>query len=374
MGVYKSDKETKDGRKWFFRTRYTDLTGEVKHYSSGKYKTRQKACEEERAFLLSLTDKIDYNEMTMQDLYAKYLEYQQDIVKQTTLHSYHKRWEYLQEFGKVKVATLNSSHYELFRKMLLKKNISDDYRNDIQKFLKILLNFAMKMYSLNLTEFYKKIRGFKNPNAPMKEEMAFYTFEEYSRFRAVEEELLYKCAFDLLYYCGLRRGELLGLSWKNVDLERREIRIRDNVVRDCANGRYLITTPKTKSSIRTVPLTQALADELRLLKEESQKKFGFKNSWFVLGYEEPIPFGRLRDRKRKNSAKARLKEIRLHDFRHSCASLLISKGANITLVAKYLGHTKIDETLNTYSHFFKSDLNSLVESLDQIQQETNSSC
>lgn len=60
------------------------------------------------------------------------------------------------------------------------------------------------------------------------------------------------------------------------------------------------------------------------------------------------------------------KQIRIHDFRHSCASLLINNGANITMVVSYLGHTKIDETLNTYSHMFKDKLNNIVETIDKL--------
>ena len=61
---------------------------------------------------------------------------------------------------------------------------------------------------------------------------------------------------------------------------------------------------------------------------------------------------------------ARVKDIRIHDFRHSCASLLIDSGANITLVAKYLGHTKIDENLNTYSHMYQNRLENIVQIIE----------
>ena len=64
-----------------------------------------------------------------------------------------------------------------------------------------------------------------------------------------------------------------------------------------------------------------------------------------------------------------LKQIRLHDFRHSCASLLISRGANITLVGRYLGHTKIDETLNTYSHMFKNKLDDIVGTINRLNNQ-----
>ena len=64
--------------------------------------------------------------------------------------------------------------------------------------------------------------------------------------------------------------------------------------------------------------------------------------------------------------KAGLKRIRIHDFRHSCASLLVNNGANITVIAKYLGHTKIEETLNTYTHLFNFALNEVVDLIDNL--------
>ena len=75
----------------------------------------------------------------------------------------------------------------------------------------------------------------------------------------------------------------------------------------------------------------------------------------------------LANRKNANCEKAGVKQIRLHDFRHSCASLLINKGANIQVVAKYLGHTKIEETLKTYSHLFISTLDEIINVIDTLE-------
>lgn len=72
-------------------------------------------------------------------------------------------------------------------------------------------------------------------------------------------------------------------------------------------------------------------------------------------------------RRTKLATLAGLKVIRIHDFRHSCASLLINNGANVTLVTKYLGHTKIEETLNTYTHLFNSVLNEVVNLIDKLE-------
>ena len=81
---------------------------------------------------------------------------------------------------------------------------------------------------------------------------------------------------------------------------------------------------------------------------------------------QPITKSAIRDRKNKNCKLAGVKQIRIHDFRHSCASLLINNGANVTMVAKYLGHTKIDETLNTYSHMFKGKLDNIVDTINKL--------
>lgn len=79
----------------------------------------------------------------------------------------------------------------------------------------------------------------------------------------------------------------------------------------------------------------------------------------------------LLDRKTKNAFMVRVKDIRIHDFRHSCASLLIDSGANITLVAKYLWHTKIDKTLNIYSHMYQNRHDTIVNIIELQNSRLN---
>lgn len=74
------------------------------------------------------------------------------------------------------------------------------------------------------------------------------------------------------------------------------------------------------------------------------------------------------DRKNKNCEKAGVKQIRLHDFRHSCASLLIYKGASINMVSKFLGHSKIEETLNTYTHLYSNALSDITNLIDEMNE------
>ncbi len=87
------------------------------------------------------------------------------------------------------------------------------------------------------------------------------------------------------------------------------------------------------SSYRTIPIPNFLLDYLKRLYDECNTYYNFNDNWYVFGDVDPMA----------NVFKAGVKVIRIHDFRHSCASLLIDSGANITLVAKYLGHSKIDK-------------------------------
>lgn len=133
------------------------------------------------------------------------------------------------------------------------------------------------------------------------------------------------------------------------------------------HGFWQLTTPKTRTSARTLPMPDILVEDLRQLKEENKKhQHLFTNKFFVLGDNNPLHPHNLRITKNKFAADAGIKQIRIHDFRHSCASLLINNGANIMIVAKYLGHAKIDETLNTYSHLFKNKMDDIVNLMNKL--------
>ena len=173
--------------------------------------------------------------------------------------------------------------------------------------------------------------------------------------------------FEILYFCGLRKGELRGLTWKNIDLVNKVLSVKKQITdRGGTVKDFQFSTPKTKSSIRTLPPNKVLLNDLKLLKEQASKEHGFNDDYFVIGDAFPISSNTISLRKNRNCKLADVPQIRIHDFRHSCASLLVNNGANITVIAKYLGHTKIEETLNTYTHLFNSALNEVVNLIDKL--------
>lgn len=359
---------TKDGRKWIYEVRYKDVFGKPQYKGSKKFHTKKEAQKAEREFLDSIDTDAIANEMTFKELCDKHFEYQQDKVKVTTLRNYMKRRQHLVMFDSIKLKDLNIEHFEEWKKNINKLDMETSTKNDLYKYLKCILNYGSKWYNYNFTSMYNKMTNFNNPNE-MPKEMEFWTKDEFDKFIAVETDLRFKAAFETLYYCGLRSGELRGLTWYDVNLESKELSVNKNITVNLDGKKYIVTTPKTKSSYRTIPMPDVLVDDLIKLREMQNNYYDFNNKWYVFGSYEPLVKSALRDRKNKDCKLAGVKQIRIHDFRHSCASLLINNGANITMVAKYLGHTKIDETLNTYTHMFRNKLDDIVGTINRLNNK-----
>lgn len=367
----KKNEVTKDGRSWFVDLSYTDLLGRRHRYHSRKFDSRRDARDHEAEFKLKVKNATDYSDMTFKDLIEEHYKYQEDKVKVTTLKNYQTMRPFLEPLDNLKLTTFNIRHYEMWRQTVNAKNISTTYKNGLYKYLKTLLNFGTKWYDINFYKIYSKMTNFTNPNE-RKKEMLFYTHQEFQKFLSAEDDLKYRCLFQTLFYCGLRNGELRGLSWEDIDFNKRTLTVNKNVVKvpnDKTDKNYTITSPKTSSSYRTIPIPLFLINDLERLYDKDSNYYGFKDNWFIFGNIDPIPDSTLRDRKTKNAFYAGVKDIRIHDFRHSCASLLIDSGANITLVAKYLGHTKIDETLNTYSHMYQNRLDTIVNIIENQNEK-----
>ena len=359
---------TKDGRKWIFQTRYKDLSGNTKKYKSKKFLTKKEAIEAERVFLLQLDKYRPDNDMTFKNLYTAFYEYQEDKVKETTLNTYKDRMRYMALLDNIKCKEFNLQHYEAWRKKILEYKLANRTRNYIYKFLKTIMNFGNKWYGINFNEIYPKMTNFTDPNE-RKKEMDFYTFEEFNQFISVEDDLKYRCFFKTLYFCGLRKGEIRALNWNDIDFKNNTLSVNKGISDNVNGKRYVISSPKTKSSNRTLPLPKDVISELKELKQNQMKFTNYKDTWFVFGGELPLGDDAIRRRKIRNCKLAKVKQIRTHDFRHSCASLLINNGADITLVAKFLGHSKIDETLNTYSHMFENKLNNIIGIIDNLNDK-----
>ena len=364
---------TKDGRSWFVDLAYKDLLGKRHRYHSKKFATRREAKDHEAEYKMKIKNQNEFTDLTFKDLIQEHYQYQQDKVKVTTISNYRNMMVYLEPLENIKLESFNIRHFEMWRQFMNSKSISTRYKNGVYKYLKALMNFGTKWYDINFIKVYNKMTNFTNPNE-RKKEITFYTLEEFQRFLSVETNLKFRCTFQTLFYCGLRNGELRGLTWNDINFNRSTLTVNKNIVKvpDPKTGKpYTITSPKTSSSYRTIHIPNFLLKDLFDLYNDDANYYGFRDSWYVFGNIDPLAATTLLDRKTKNAFMARVKDIRIYDFRHSCASLLIDSGANITLVAKYLGHSKIDETLNTYSHMYQNRLDTIVNIIELQNSKLN---
>lgn len=330
--------------------------------------TKREAQEAETEFLIKSQNEASVSAITFNQLIDLFIENSSTRVKDTTMYGYKNKRPYLDTITNVKLKDFNIDLYKRWRQYISSCNISTRYKNDIYKFLKSLLNYATDWYGFRFLHVYRKIHNFNNPNEPPKE-MLYFTYDEFQKFLFVEKNIKFRCAWQLLYYCGLRIGELKGITWKNIDFENRTVSINKQITQQSCRSKWTFSPPKTAKNNRVLPLTKVFLNDLETLKKsDSELLFGFNDSYFVIGDIVPQISSTITAKKNRNCKLAGVKQIRIHDFRHSCASLLIYKGANINTVSKFLEHTKIEETLNTYTHLYKNALTDITSLIDDMNE------
>lgn len=369
----KENKRTRDGRSWVFIQYSKGLDGKRHQYQSQAYFTKEEATKAELEYLDKYKDVEVNPHMTFKEAYTLYYEYQKDKIKDSTLKTYRDRIKYMGLLDNIELVNLNWEHYQKWRSQMNKTNLCDKYKTDIQKFIKQVLNFAEKQWDFNLRKFYNKLEPFKTPGA-IKKEMDFYEPQEFFQYISVINDLRDKCLFETLYYCGLRRSEARGLQWRHIDFKNHTLTIAQQVLNlagNNASSSWYIASPKTESSNRTIPIPEVLLKDLAELKKSNERFSKFKQTWFVFGDDVPITYHQIYSRNNNYCKKAGLRHIRIHDFRHSCASALISASAPITAVSNYLGHSETTETLETYTHLVKKDYANVPKFFDSLEKDFN---
>ena len=194
---------------------------------------------------------------------------------------------------------------------------------------------------------------------PAPKKVNFWTPEEYKCFSdAIRDNIELFTAFEILFYTGMRKGELLALTPGDIDFQEKKIAINKTLA--YVDGKYTIQPPKTPKSNRIIDIPQFLLDEI---KDYMAKIYGMD------------PDDRLFSRSRvwlgealtRVCKRINLRPIRVHDLRHSHASLLINLGANPLMIAERLGHDDVKMTMNTYSHLFQSHREEIIEKLEKIK-------
>ena len=365
MAVYETKNPTKDGRKYYFRIKYKDIFGVTHDYSSQKFKRRIDAINEEAKYRIKVSNQeVCTSNITFHQIFLEYKENLSKKIKKQTMIKKENLYKHLKSIDNLKINDFDLQKYKQLHNYIESMNFSIAWSNKILELLKALIRYSSKYYNTS-DSMLKFIENFKEVNV-FKKEMDFFTYEEYLQFDHVIDDFEFHVFFEILYFLGLRQGEAQALTWKDINFEKNEIFINKTLTTKIKGEKWTISTPKTKSSIRTLPLTKNIQNDLKSMLNTARQYKDFSNNWFIFGNTRPFVETTIQNKKNLYCDEGVGRRIRVHDFRHSCASLLINKGATIALVSKYLGHSNISITLNTYTHMYKNELENVTNILDRL--------
>ena len=341
---------------WYASFYYEDWTGKkVKKMKRG-FPTKREALEWERTFLQQQTADL---EMTFENFVAVYVADMKGRIKENTWgtkeHILYKKL--VPYFGKRKMCDIHSKEVIAWQNEMLNyrdkngKPYSPVYLKTLHNQLSAVFNHAVRHYNLKVNPAAQA----GNMGKPKGREMLFWTKAEYLKFaEAMMDKPLSYYAFEMLYWCGIREGELLALTPADFDFEKGTVSINKSYQR--LNGQDLITTPKTEKSNRVITMPQFLAEEIQ----------DYIKLLYGIGPDDrmfTVTKSYLHREMDRGAKEAGVPRIRIHDIRHSAVSLLIDMGFSATAIADRVGHESIDITYN-YAHLFPSKQAEMADKLN----------
>lgn len=360
MPVYKD----KNG-KWYAMTRYTDFTGERKQKCQRGFETKREAAAWEAQFRLKKRADVD---MTLNSFFELYSQDIKPRLKENTWMTKESiiRGKILPYLGERKLSEITAKDIVDWQNAIRRLPginggvLSSTYLKTIHNQMSAMFNHAIRYYQLPLNP--ARIAG--GIGKEESREMKFWTKEEYLKFAEVMmEKPIYYYAFEVLYWTGIREGELLALTPGDFDFERRTLRINKSYQR--LKGRDVITSPKTDAGVRVIAIPGFLCEEM---KDCLRMFYHIDSTERIFRMTKKGLFNSMKS----GSEKAGVPKIRVHDLRHSHVSLLINQGFTAFEIGKRIGHSGERITYH-YAHLFPSKQTHMADFLDsQWEQGRNS--
>ena len=345
---------------WYVMARYVNWKGERKQKCKRGFATKKEAQEWERMFQLQNSSDMDMSFEAFTELYIR--DMKSRLKENTWLTKEHIiRTKILPYFGKLKISEISTKEVIAWQNEMLayrdekKKPYSQTYLKTLHNQLSAIFNHAVRYYELRSNPAAKA----GNMGSEEHKEMLFWTKEEYQRFA---EEMMDKpisyYAFQMLYWTGIREGELLALTPADFDFDRGTVKISKTYQR--LKGKDVITSPKTKKSNRTIQMPDFLCEEMQ---EFFKMQYGLKKKDRIF----TITKSYLHREMDRGAEAAGVKRIRIHDIRHSHISLLIDMGFSAVAIADRVGHESIEITYR-YAHLFPSKQKEMASKLDDLNK------
>lgn len=354
MPAYKD----KDRNTWYSSFRYKDWTGKTRSKTKRGFNTKREAQTFESQFKLKQSNELD---MLVSDFYSIYMDYCTRRLKLNTVKTKEQIFEtkILPFFENKKMNEITPAMVTAWQNIILDErddlgnSYSQTYLKSIHNQLSALFNHACKFYNLPKNP----ARTVGNMGREESEEVEIWNVEEFNKFISViESKPLSSCAFKILFWGGLRLGELLALTVEDFDFVEDKISINKSYQR--IDGKDVITAPKTIKSNRIVGMPKSIMAEVNNLISctygisKTDRVFTFSKSYLYHEVE-------------RGCKASGVKRIKVHALRHSAISLLIEKGFSAVDIANRVGHESIDITLR-YAHMFPSKQDEMKQTLEEV--------
>lgn len=347
----------KNNNTWKAVFYYTDYQGNKKQKFKRGFKTKKEALEWEREFLLKAEFSITMAFQSLYDLYMEDLKYR---IRENTYNTknYIIKIKILPFFEKLSLEKITPIVVRKWQNDLLSsinKNgepYSQTYIKTINNQLVAIFNYAVKYHGLKVNPCHLAGSiGKKNAD-----EMNIWNIEDFNKFVILlKHKPISYTGFYILFWTGLRIGELLALTFNDINLDKKTISINKSYQR--ISGKDVITLPKTPKSKRILDIPDSLNSIIKnyvdmLYKpKKNERLFPVTKHLFS---NDMILY----------SKKANIKKIRIHDLRHSHTSFLFNNGVDALSIAKRLGHEKVQTTLDIYTHLYKETDDKVLEILN----------
>ena len=351
MPAYKDTNGT-----YFVSFYYEDFRGVKKRKMKRGFARRRDALDWERRFLLQSTADLS---MKFSDFVEIYRNDKQMRIRESTWESKNNMIDLkiLPYFKDRPINAIEPKDIIAWQNeiMNLKKPngepYSTTYLKSIHSQLSAIFNHAVRYYRLQKNP--AEIVG--NMGKDSHKEMLFWTKDEYLKFaKVVMDKPTSYHAFEVLYWCGIRLGELLALTASDFNFERQTMTISKSLQN--IKGNIIITPPKTPKSNRTIKIPQFLVDEMQ---DYIKSLYGLEPDDRIF----PISKAYLHHEMNRGAKAAGVKRIRIHDLRHSHVSLLIEMGFSAVAIAERVGHESIDITYR-YAHLFPTKQTEMANRLN----------
>lgn len=333
------------GNRWECRIRLAE--GQVSFYGRTQAEAQAKADEarRERRFVAS-------HAPTTRDWLATWLGLIRGSVAVATWRTYerHGRLYIVPSIGDVRVDVMTPEDVDRLH-AYASRRVTGNTSAQIHRTLSIALNAASR-------RGYRVTGALQAVDRPRttKREIVPLTWDEVAQLLVAAKGDPFEGAYALAVLHGLREGEILGLRWEFIDLQRRTVRVAASVTTD-HDGVRTLTSPKTDRGRRTLDLSQPVVEALMRTPRRGA---------LVWPAEDGSPMARSTFYKRwlQMCERAELRPVRFHDLRHSAATLAIGDGVPIQLVSKMLGHATPGFTYNTYAHVDAAGMSAVVDRIN----------